>query len=130
MDAERRLVLFEGGMGAAWLALGAAQAGPDGLRAGWWLGLVAVVGTVGSTYAIEHDLVPTNVFARYTFTVVGVLLSVLAAATVTLVTALSPLTVVSVALAGMGLGLLGYRAVFGLLRPVPESRRATPRRPV
>ncbi|MFC7193531.1 hypothetical protein ACFQL4_00940 [Halosimplex aquaticum] len=61
-------------------------------------------------------------FYRYALAIVGVVAVVAVCGAVVVATDMVVLTVVSVVLAGMGAGLLGYRIVFGVLRPVPESR--------
>jgi len=109
-------------MGVLWLALGVTNVGLDGLREGWWVALAAVVVTVVVAYTDEHDPFGRNDWRRYAAAVVGVVAAAIAVGLVALVTDLDVLTVVSTALAGMGTGLLGYRFVYGVVRPVPESR--------
>ncbi|WP_415378661.1 hypothetical protein [Halosimplex sp. TS25] len=122
MDAARRVVLFEGGMGVAWILLGLLNVGVAGLREGWWLGLAALAATVATVYADEHRVVDVDEWYRYALAIVGVVAAVAVCGAVVVVTDMVVLTVVSVVLAGMGVGLLAYRVVFGVLRPVPESR--------
>ncbi|QLH77066.1 hypothetical protein HZS55_07065 [Halosimplex rubrum] len=122
MDAARRVVLFEGGMGVVWIALGALNVGVAGLREAWWVALAAAVATVAVTYTDEHDLFGWDDWQRYAAAVVGVVAAAVAVGLVVLATSLVVLTVVSAGLAGMGAGLLCYRFVYGVVRPVPQSR--------
>jgi DNA-binding transcriptional LysR family regulator len=122
MDAARRVVLLEGGMGALWIGLGVLNVGVDGLREAWWVALAAAVATVTVAYTDEHDSLGWSDWRRYAAAVVGVVAVAVAVGAVALATDLVVLTVVSAALAGMGAGLLPYRLVYGVVRPVPESR--------
>ncbi|ELZ27746.1 hypothetical protein C475_07490 [Halosimplex carlsbadense 2-9-1] len=123
MDAARRVVLLECGMGALWIALGALNVGVAGLREAWWLALVAAVVTVAVAYVDEHDLFGWDDWRRYAAAIVCVVAATVAVGLVVVATELVVLTVVSAALAGMGVGLLSYRFVYGIVRPVPKSRR-------
>ncbi|WP_436923191.1 hypothetical protein [Halosimplex amylolyticum] len=122
MDTARRVVLFEGGMGAAWILLGVLNVGVAGLREAWWLCLAALVATVATAYADEHRVVALDEFYRYAVAIVGVVAAVAVCGAVVALTDVAVLTVVGVVLAGIGAGLLGYRVVYGVLRPLPESR--------
>jgi len=109
-------------MGVLWLGLGVLNVGLAGLREVWWVGLAALGATAAVCYADEHGVVSWDEWYRYAAAVVGVVASVVACAVVAFLTDLAVLTVVSVALAGTGLGLLVYRTVYGVLRPLPEAR--------
>ncbi|WP_459194474.1 hypothetical protein [Halosimplex sp. J119] len=122
MEAARRIVLFEAGMGAAWILLGVLNAGPDGLRDGWWLAVAAFVATAGATYADEHRLVDVDEWHRYAFAIVSVVAATAGCAVVIVATDMAVLTVVGVGFVGMGAGLVVYRVVYGVVRPLPESR--------
>lgn len=122
MDPARRVVLFETVMGVAWILLGVLNVGFAGLREGWWLAVVALVATVATTYADEHRVIAVDEFYRYALAIVGVVAATVGCGIVVVVTDMVIMTVVSVVLAGMGVGLVSYRVVYGVLRPVPESR--------
>jgi O-antigen/teichoic acid export membrane protein len=109
-------------MGGLWIALGSMNVGVAGLREAWWVALAAAVATVAIAYTDEHDLFGWNDWRRYAAATVGVVAAAVAVGLVAVATDLIVLTVVSAALAGMGAGLLGYRFVYGVVRPVPKSR--------
>ncbi|QPV61814.1 hypothetical protein I7X12_13770 [Halosimplex litoreum] len=122
MDTARRVVLLEGTMGTLWIALGVVNVGLAGLRAAWWVAFAAAVATVAVAYTDEHDLFGWGDWRRYAAATVGVVAAAVAVGLVAVATDLVVLTVVSAGLAGMGAGLLCYRFVFGVVRPVPKSR--------
>ncbi|QLH81500.1 hypothetical protein [Halosimplex pelagicum] len=130
MDTARRVVLLEVGMGAIWIALGVLNVGVAGLREAWWVALAAAVTTVAVTYTDEHDLLGWSDWRRYAAAIVAVVAIAVAVGVVAIATDLVVLTVVSGGLAGMGAGLLGYRFVYGVVRPVPESRLGAGKRSV
>ena len=109
-------------MGGVWVGLGLLNVGLTGLREAWWVGLAALGVTAAVRYADEHGVVSWDEWHRYAAAIVGVVASVVACAVVVFLTGLAVLTVVSVALAGTGLGLLVYRTVYGVFRPLPEAR--------
>jgi len=122
MDAARRVVLLEGGMGVLWIALGALYDGVVGLRAAWWVALAAAVATAVVAYTDEHGLHGQDDWRRYAAAAAGVVGAAIALAFVVFVTDLAALTVVDAGIVGMGVGLLCYRFVYGVVRPVPQSR--------
>jgi len=122
MDTARRVVLLECGMGVLWIGLGVLNVGLADLRAAWWIALAAAASTVAVAYTDEHDLFGWSDWRRYAAAVAGVVAAAVAVGLVVLATDLVVLTIVSAALAGMGTGLLAYRFVYGVVRPVPESR--------
>ena len=122
MDAARRVVLLELGMGLLWLALGVLNVGIDGLGQVWWVAAGSFLAGVTAVYADEHDLHGWDDWYRAAATVVGVVAWVIAVGIVVVLTKLSVLTVVGGALAGLGAGLLCYRFVYGVVRPVPKAR--------
>ena len=122
MDAARRVVLLEGGMGLLWVALGALYVGLDGLGEAWWVVAGSLLAGVAAVYADEHDVHGLDEWYRAAATVVGVVAWVTAVGIVVVLTELSVLTVVGGALAGLGAGIVCYRFVYGVVRPVPKAR--------
>jgi len=122
MNAARRVVLLECGMGVLWILLGLLYVGRSGIRDAWWVALVALVGTVGVVAADEHRLVAWDEWYRAAAAIVGVIASVIVVAAVAVLTDLVVLIVVGAALAGSGTGLVAYRLVFGVVRPLPDAR--------
>lgn len=122
MNAARLVVLLECGMGVLWLLLGVLNVGRSGLQESWWVAVLALVLTVAVVGADEHRLVEWDQWYRYAAAIVGVIASVVAVGTVAVVTDLVVLTIIGAALAGTGAGLLAYRVVFGVVRPLPASR--------
>lgn len=122
MDTARRVVITETGMGVLWILLGVVNVGIDGFRGTWWLVALAAVATAALVYADEQRLGDWDEFSRGALAIAGVLAAVVAVWVVVWVTTLSVPTAVSAAMAGTGVGLVGYRVVFGVVRPVPESR--------
>lgn len=128
MDAARRVVLFELGMGLVWVLLGATSIGPADLREAWWTSVLAFVALVAVVYADEHRVVAWDEWQRYAAAVVGVIASTVLVGVVAVLTDLALVTVIGAALVGTGAGLLSYRTVYGVVRPVPESRLDAARR--
>jgi hypothetical protein len=122
VSSPRRVVLFDCALGGLWAGLGALNVGLTSLREAWWVGLSALVATAVVLYADEHGVVSWGGWERAAAAVVAVVASVVACAAVVFATTLAAVTVVGVALAGTGLGLLAYRTVYGVLRPLPEAR--------
>jgi len=122
MDAARRVVLLECGLGLLWTVYGFGTQSAATLRAAWWVAACGAVAIPALLYLEEHRWTDWGVYRRGATTIAAVLVSVALAAAAVAVTTLSTGTVVSVGLGGLGIGLLAYRAVYGLVYPVPESR--------
>lgn len=109
-------------MGASWILLGVLYVDLASLRAAWWLGVLATVAAAALWYAEEHGVLGGDEFTLSVVGIVSVIAAVVVCGVVAVVTDLSVQTVVSVTLAGIGVGLLGYRVVYGAVLPVPERR--------
>ena len=121
MDTARRVVLVEGVLGLLWVVYGLV-ASLSTLRSTWWIAFGGAVGIATMLYLEEHRWTDWGPYRRGGTTIAAVLLAVALCAVVVVATPLSVTTVVSVGLGGMGLGLLCYRLVYGVVRPVPRSR--------
>lgn len=122
MDAARRVVLVEGGLGLLWTVYGFGPQSAATLRAAWWVAAAGAVATPALLYLEEHRWTDWGAYRRGAMVIAATLGAVALAAAVVLATTLSVMTVVSVGLGGLGAGLLAYRVVYGLVYPVPESR--------
>lgn len=122
MDAARRVLLVDGASGAVWLLLGALNAPGGSLASLWWVAAAGFAVAFAGLYGSEHGLFWLE-REWVGVAVAGLLLLALpfglAAA---LVTETDPRAGLTVGMIGAGVAVLCYRAVFGLLRPVPESR--------
>ncbi|WP_436929930.1 hypothetical protein [Halosimplex halobium] len=127
MDAARRVVLLELGMGLLWLGYGFGMTGFAGLRSGWWLAVPAAAGTVALMYAEEHRVADWDPYYRGGLAIALVVGFTAVVGAVGALTALSVVDAIAVAMTGIGAGLLPYRFVYGVVRPVPESRLAAAR---
>jgi len=121
MNAARRVVALEVSTGAAFAAYGLWVVGVAGLQETWWVAAAAAVAVVATVSVAEHRLNATG-GARYALAILGVVGATVAAGVVVALTALSVDAVVGAALVGTGVGVCGYRVVYGLCRPVPETR--------
>jgi len=121
MDAARRVLLVEGVLGLLWLVYGLGQS-LSVLRAAWWVAAGGAVGTAALLYLEEHRWADWGPYRRGGTTIAAVLGAVALGGAVVVVTALAVTTVVRVGLGGVGVGLLCYRFVYGLVYPVPRSR--------
>lgn len=122
---ERRVLLFDYGFGLLVLAVGLLTR-PDGaLASRWWLAPLAGAVAAALLFADERDALAR--FEAYEAqhhraAVAAALLAVLAAALLATLLGGVVGAVASVALAGVGLGVLAYRVAFGLLLPIPRPR--------
>lgn len=122
MDASRRVVLFEGGMGLLWTLFGLGNGGFDGLREAWWLAVLAGVATVALVSADEQRFTHWDGYRRGALAIASVVAATVLVGAVVVATTIPVQTAVSIALVGIGLGLLVYRLVYGVVRPVPRAR--------
>lgn len=116
MDAERKAVLVDVGLGLLLLATGAFYADQGSLRY-WWLAVVVAVSTGGSAWADDHGAIGgwTTILVVAVFGVGLIGLGLLAGPDLVE-------NVLPTMLLGLGAGLVPYRLYFGLVRPVPEGR--------
>lgn len=120
-DARRRVVRSDG-LGAGVAILVGWLEGREALLAVELLAVAALfcVATAGVLYAIEHDRFP-GLFPEVAAAAALVGLVALGAG-LALALPQAPLLVAAAVLVGFGVGLLAYRVVFGLVRPVPRGR--------
>lgn len=118
MDATRRVVLTDVGLGVLCVALGLLYAGPAAVPY-WWLVPVTAVVTAGLTWADDHGAVGSEWAVITVVAAFGATLLVLGfvAGSDLVSTAVVPTVLV-----GLGAGAVPYRVYFGLVRPVPEGR--------
>jgi hypothetical protein len=121
MDAPRRVVLVEGMLGLLWVVYGMVPS-LSTLRSTWWLAVGGAVGVATMLYLEEHRWTDWGAYRRGGTTIAAVLGAVALCAVVVVATTLEVTTVVQVGLGGVGVGLLCYRFVYGLVYPVPPSR--------
>lgn len=117
MDASRKAVVVDVGLGVLCVAMGLLFASRDGVGY-WWLVPVTAVAAGGFTWADDHGVVGgwAVVGAVSAFGVAVLALgSVLGSAFVSTV-------VVPLVLIGLGAGIVPYRLYYGLVRPVPAGR--------
>jgi len=122
MDATRRIVLLEAGMAAMWVALALLEVGLEGLGEVWWVAVLSAVGFAAFYYVDEHRLAGDNGWSPYALAVVLVVTGAVGTGAIVVVTGQSVPKTVAGTLVGAAIGLLGYRFVYGVVRPVPESR--------
>jgi hypothetical protein len=121
MDAARRVVLVEGVLGTLWVVYGLGQS-LSTLRLAWWVAAGGAVGIAALLYLEEHRWTGWGAYRRGGTTIAAVLAAVALCGAVVVATDLAVVTVVRVGLGGVGVGLLCYRFVYGLVYPVPRSR--------
>ena len=117
MDAERRVLLVDLGLGIVAIASGLVSMGPGAVDV-WWIGGLVAVATAVLAWSEEHEVVGgwTTIGLVLAFGLAFVAIGYLFGSDVVANVALP------VAIAGLGVGLVGYRGYFGLVRPVPDRR--------
>jgi hypothetical protein len=120
-DAELRksVLKAELPLGAVLIGLGAVEAG-SALADVAAVAAMVCLATAAAFYVTEHDLVP-GLFPEVVAIVSLLAVAGVVAGAVAFFPAPMPL-VLSAALVGFGVGMVGYRTVFGLLRPLPPWR--------
>ncbi|SFS13068.1 hypothetical protein SAMN05216559_4191 [Halomicrobium zhouii] len=118
MDAERKAVVVDVGLGALCVAMGLLYASRGALPY-WWLTAVTALLTVALAWADDHGVVGgwTTVVVVAAFGVAVLALGLVAGPAV--VSAVIPAV-----LAGIGAGIVPYRLYYGVVRPVPSGRVA------
>jgi len=121
MDAARRVLLLDFGMALSWIALGALQASPATLAGRWWVVALAFAVTVGTWHVGDRRTARRGGWAAVA--VGGLALFVLPfALALALLTVGPPISLIAAGLVGVGLGVCGYRTLYGLVWSIPEHR--------
>ncbi|WP_123536277.1 hypothetical protein [Halosimplex salinum] len=124
MDAARRVLLLEGGMGALWAVYGLVTTSVATVVGAWWLAVPSAVTVVALTYAEDHRMMDWDPYRRGAVAIAAVVVGVAVVWLLAILTSLAVVETIGVGITGMGAGLLGYRIVYGVVRPVPEARLA------
>jgi len=118
MDTRTKVVLLDGFLGLVQLATALVFAGPGALVEHWWLVVVAALGTAG--FATAGDRGYTLDDSAWEFAIV--LVALVAVSVLVVLVTDPPVSTVGALLFGVGTGILTYRLVFGVIRPVPARR--------
>jgi len=122
MDAARKILLFDSLLGTVWIVTGLSVAASREIASVWWLVGVGGLAAVGLLAAEEHGHTPADSLRWFGVTIVGVL--VVGVVTVVATTSLftfDATVAIGAHLVGLGVGLLGYRLLYGLVWPIPDA---------
>lgn len=119
MVTDRQVVLHDVVGGLVTIGIGTHGIGLGALLPGWWVGILAFAGSVGAHYAVEHRYVRRVRHPWYAVLAVEGTVLLL----VVFGTDLSPMVALSAVFVGSGIAEIAYRFGFGVVRPVPETRR-------
>jgi len=123
MDAAQKALLLDSLLGIVWIVTGLSVTAAGLVASVWWLVGIAGLAVVGLLTAEEHGYTPAHSLRWFGFVIVGVLVVGLVAVVATTRLFAFDATVASSAiLVGLGIGVLGYRLVYGVVRPIPDAR--------
>jgi len=120
---DRTVVITDCGSGLLIAALGVLAVSPAAVAGFWWLVVATAAVSGAATYADEHLLSdrPTRDRLRVYLGAAAVFVAVTAATVA--VTPLGPTVAAALAVAGFGIATAVNRLVFGLVYPLPSTRR-------
>jgi len=123
MDAARKVLLLDSLLGVVWIGTGLSITAPTVVASVGWLVGTTALAVVGLRSAEEHGYAPADSLRWFGAAIASVLVvGVVAVVATTALFTFDATVAVSAILVGLGVGVLGYRLVYGVVRPVPERR--------
>jgi hypothetical protein len=123
MDAQGKVLLFDSLLGIVWIVAGLTFADPAAVAGVWWFVGVAAAAAAGALALEEHGYTPEGSLQWFAIAVAGVLaVGVVTVAAVSILLEPTATVAVSALQVGLGLGVIAYRLLYGLVWPVPDAR--------